>query len=643
MSQSTNLALPYLAASQSQKHVTVNEGLRFLDVLVQISVKNAALSAPPGSPADGQRWIVGPAPTGLWSGRATQIAAWQDGTWVFYAPKDGWLAWNEATLTSLIFSAGAWVSLIGALLAAGVADTAFTLTDDADPTKKAIFELAGISMGTTRTFTLPNTSSELAILAGTQTFTGNKTFTGTLTASGTVTVSAAAASIGTATGTATYGIGTGATGNGVSKTLNLGTGGANGSNTVVNIGSATAGAGGTTVVNTPTVTFANAVTAVAMPQANLTAQLLGLGGATADSYNRLSINAPAMLFNNAGAGIEATVNKATPANDAAVAFKTEFSTRALLGLLGSDDFSFKVSPDGAAFFEAIKIDRTSGRVDLAEPLLMQGQSNVPNPPPAGKLAIYARDRAGAGWLDVQRPSGRFFPLQPHFGVNRIATWAPSTSTTVNTNGMPRTAVGTVATPTLATTNLSTSMRRWRVTSAATADAVAEERSAGWVCWRGNADGLGGWSYVNRLSMTTLQATGMGFFGLYGSTAALATTMTLAAAVNCIGIGFQRGSHTNWQLVHNDGGGAPTLTDLGSSFPVASTTNILSLYIAAAPNGADIGVRVVEEVSGTAVEFTITNDMPAATQLLSPRNYMNTGATAAAVAYDCSGVYVETDF
>lgn len=55
------------------------------------------------------------------------------------------------------------------------------------------------------------------------------------------------------------------------------------------------------------------------------------------------------------------------------------------------------------------------------------------------------------------------------------------------------------------------------------------------------------------------------------------------------------------------------------------------------------MRVVEEVSGAAIEFTVTTDMPAATQLLSPRNYMNTGATAAAVAYDCSGVYVETDF
>ncbi|WP_272860606.1 hypothetical protein [Paracoccus stylophorae] len=209
--------------------------------------------------------------------------------------------------------------------------------------------------------------------------------------------------------------------------------------------------------------------------------------------------------------------------------------------------------------------------------------------------------------------------------------------------MPRTAVGTVSTPTLATTNLSTSMRRWRVTSAATADAAADERSAGWVCWRGNADGLGGFTYVNRLSLVTLQATGMGFFGLYGSTTALATTLTLSAVVNCIGIGFQRSTHTNWQLVQNDASGAPTLTDLGASFPVASTTNVLTLTLLAAPNSGEIGVRVVEEVSGALVEAALDSDIPAATQLLSPRNFMNNGATAAAVAYDCSGVYVETDY
>ncbi len=215
------------------------------------------------------------------------------------------------------------------------------------------------------------------------------------------------------------------------------------------------------------------------------------------------------------------------------------------------------------------------------------------------------------------------------------------TTTITTEGLPITSVGTVSHPTLAATNLAASMRRWRLTSAAVVDSVAEQRSAGWACWRGNAAGLGGWTFVTRISLTTLQATGMGFFGLYGSTAALATTLTLAAAINCIGIGFQRGTHTRWQLVTNDGTGAPTLTDMGASFGIA-TGGVLTLYVAAPPNGNSVWVRVVDEVFGAVFEQEITADLPANTQFLSPRLFMNNGATAAAVAYDCSGVYVETD-
>jgi transposase len=77
--------------------------------------------------------------------------------------------------------------------------------------------------------------------------------------------------------------------------------------------------------------------------------------------NRMaSVNTPALLFNNAGAGIEASFNKAAAGNIAAFASKTGFSARALIGLLGNDDFAFKVGPDGSAFFDALKIDRTSG-------------------------------------------------------------------------------------------------------------------------------------------------------------------------------------------------------------------------------------------------------------------------------------------
>ncbi len=96
-----------------------------------------------------------------------------------------------------------------------------------------------------------------------------------------------------------------------------------------------------------------------------------------------------------------------------------------------------------------------------------------------------------------------------------------------------------------------------------------------------------------------------------------------------------------QLVANDGTGAPTLTDMGASFCIA-TGGVQALFIAAPPNATSVWVRVVDEVSGAVFEQEITADLPAKTQFLSPRMFMNNGATAAAVADDCSGVDVETD-
>ena len=64
MTNSPNLGLTYMASNQSQKHVTFNDALRRLDALAEPVVQSAALATPPGSPVDGQRWIVAASPTG---------------------------------------------------------------------------------------------------------------------------------------------------------------------------------------------------------------------------------------------------------------------------------------------------------------------------------------------------------------------------------------------------------------------------------------------------------------------------------------------------------------------------------------------------------------------------------------------------
>ena len=108
MANTTNLALPYLDAAQSQKHVTHNDALRALDAVVMLAVLDRDLATPPGSPADGARYLVAASPTGAWAGQAGKIAAWQDGAWVFYTAKEGWLCYVADEDVLLVYGGSSW-------------------------------------------------------------------------------------------------------------------------------------------------------------------------------------------------------------------------------------------------------------------------------------------------------------------------------------------------------------------------------------------------------------------------------------------------------------------------------------------------------------------------------------------------------
>lgn len=108
MSDTANLAMPFIEAAQAQKHVTHNEALRVLDAIVMLSVLDRDLTTPPPTPADGDRYLIASSAAGDWSGHDGKIAVWQDGAWTFHPPKEGWLLWIADEDVFLIFNGASW-------------------------------------------------------------------------------------------------------------------------------------------------------------------------------------------------------------------------------------------------------------------------------------------------------------------------------------------------------------------------------------------------------------------------------------------------------------------------------------------------------------------------------------------------------
>ncbi|HVZ05497.1 DUF2793 domain-containing protein [Hyphomicrobium sp.] len=244
MTDTPNLALPYILAAQAQKHVTHNEAIRALDCLVQLSVASRSLTAPPDDPDEGGRYIVASGATGDWSDQSDKIAAYQDGAWIFYTPRDGWRAWVTSENSQVIYASGSWSALPSGGGGGGVTDHGM-LTGLADDDHLQYHT--------------------------------------------------------DARGDARY---------------------------------------------TP-----------------LDPETLGINS-TADTTNRLAVSSPASLFNHEGNGHQVKVNKNSASDTASFLFQNGFSGRAEIGLAGDDDFHFKVSPDGATWYDGIRIDRATGRVDF---------------------------------------------------------------------------------------------------------------------------------------------------------------------------------------------------------------------------------------------------------------------------------------
>jgi hypothetical protein len=107
------LSLPFVAAGQAQKHITVNEALGKLDGLVQLAVQSRTVAAQPASPVDGAMHILPTGATGAsWFDKAAGLLARHaDGIWETLTPSAGWLAWIIDEGLALIHDGQNWTPL----------------------------------------------------------------------------------------------------------------------------------------------------------------------------------------------------------------------------------------------------------------------------------------------------------------------------------------------------------------------------------------------------------------------------------------------------------------------------------------------------------------------------------------------------
>ncbi len=115
MAATPNLGLELLAEAQDSPEIPLNENLRLLDAIVQLSVIDKDAVDPPAA-ADGDRYIVagaGGVATGDWAGHELEVAAYILGAWYFFTPDTGWTAYVQDEATDYQFVAGspaAWVA-----------------------------------------------------------------------------------------------------------------------------------------------------------------------------------------------------------------------------------------------------------------------------------------------------------------------------------------------------------------------------------------------------------------------------------------------------------------------------------------------------------------------------------------------------
>lgn len=150
-----NLGLAQVPTGTLEPSIPINDALQLLDAVVQLTVQDKDLTAPPTTVGGdvGKRWIVGGSATDAWSGHDDDIALCTGADlWRFITPSEGWRADVRDEDATYRFDGSAWVLFAGGgsgsapKITSTVTSNTITPDDDTDLVRPSATLTAGLTI-----------------------------------------------------------------------------------------------------------------------------------------------------------------------------------------------------------------------------------------------------------------------------------------------------------------------------------------------------------------------------------------------------------------------------------------------------------------------------------------------------------------
>jgi len=232
------------------------------------------------------------------------------------------------------------------------------------------------------------------------------------------------------------------------------------------------------------------------------------------------------------------------------------------------------------------------------------------------------------------------------GCHKMVFMPGNTTGATATWGVQVTVTGNVTAPGKSTSSKFMFSNRWEtlVTAPATT-AVAGFRCNTQNYGFGNSAGMGGYYFNGVAGPATGVSTSTHRF-FWGMTQSIAnpTDAQPSAQISCFGIGYDA-ADANLQFMHNDASGTCTKVDLGSNFPVPTSdrSSFWRLIMYSPSNTQEVYYKVIDMLDGDVYTGVATTDLPAKTDIFSPRGYASVGGTSSVIGFAIQQLEIFCDF